>query len=113
MSPAGKWQPVIDVAESLMNATLQRANAALQRGDLEAALQWLQTLGGFVAHGGTFGRLVSPEAERLALNIAEQVAEPSVPSAKDHAHSAPHRVLHVLTEAWSHQALPEVDRTGC
>jgi hypothetical protein len=99
------WDRILAQAERIAEATLAEARLRLTQGEAEAALQWTQALAGFIAHGGTFGRLVNPGLEALVLSVAERL--PHAPGASGRTAPAGHaardapRVLHVLTEAFA------------
>lgn len=97
--PAAGWTALRGLADRLIDAGTVRARAAADEGDVEAALQWVQTVAGFIAHAGTFGRLASPPLERIALDVAATLPVP--PPRPAPAASPPRRVLHVLTEAFA------------
>lgn len=97
--PAADWTALQGLADRLIDAGTARARAAADDGDAEAALQWVQTVAGFIAHAGTFGRLASAALERIALEAAATLPAPALHAAS--TASPPRRVLHVLTEAFA------------
>ena len=92
----GEWDEILELADTVIRALLDRMSAARSRGDLEAALQWGHVASGFIVFGGTFGRLVSLELERSAVAIGG--ALPRYDWKRNNGQ--PSRVLHVLTEAY-------------
>lgn len=96
-----RWAPLLSGAERLVQVTLERAESALADGELEISLQWLQVLSGFLASGGTFGRLTLAASERVAIDVASRVPALREPGPASRRSGPPRRVLHVLTEAFA------------
>ena len=92
----GEWDEILDLADAAIRALLERMNAAQARGDLESALQWGHVASGFIVFGGTFGRLVSLELERASVGIGGALPRYDW----KRSDQQPHRILHVLTEAY-------------
>ena len=92
----GEWDEILDLADAIIRALLDRMSAAQSRGDFETALQWGHVASGFIVFGGTFGRLVSLELERATVAIGDALPRYAW---KRNESQAP-RILHVLTEAY-------------
>jgi hypothetical protein len=92
----GEWDEILELADTILRALLDRMSAAQARGDFEAALQWGHVASGFIVFGGTFGRLVSIELERATVAIGDTL--PRYPWKRNE--NQPPRILHVLTEAY-------------
>jgi len=96
-SPPGKWDALLTLAEDMVRLSLSHMTAATTQGDANQALQWAQTTAGFIAHGGTFGRLASVEIEQTALSVARTLPVPPF----ERSPGPPRRFLHVLTEGFA------------
>ena len=97
-SPAsvGEWDEILGLADGVIRVLLGRMSAAQSRGDLEAALQWGHVASGFIVFGGTFGRLVSPELERVTVTLGGNLPRYEW----KRSGNGRKRILHVLTEAY-------------
>jgi hypothetical protein len=95
--------PLLSDARSILEATVELAQAHHRRGSLLSAAVWSQIAAQFATYRHT-GSYVSAELEALLLDIARALPErgPRLPNAlsRDLRHADPQRrVLHVVTRA--------------